>query len=558
MKHLSKLFLLFLVCIIAATAFTGCLTAQAEAPVPEKVIAAPAAAEEPAAVEAQPEAVPEAMPAKVVPAIDPESIIMKTDGTPKKDFTIVLAHTNDTHGRVLEGSYDGMGFAKISTAVNYIRSVNPEVLLLDAGDALHGTTFATLVEGESIVEIMNYIGYDAMVPGNHDFNYGYERLLELRHNNAAFAIISANVTKDGEPLFSPYKVFDYHGIKVGVFGLTTSETLYKTHPKRIEGLSFEDSVTTAQNMVDMLSPECDIIIALAHLGVDKTSTDTSIRVAEQVNGIDVIVDGHSHTTLPEGLKVNDTYIVQTGNYDKNLGIVELSIADGKFAGLAMDPYLFTKEEAAEKIVAGGEFEPDAELLAMIKDLQAEQDVILSEVIGYTEVVLEGEREQVRTRPTNLSKMITAAMIEATGADCALTNGGGIRASIDVGEITKGEVITVLPFNNTCVVIEVTGAELYAAVENGLAGLPDPSGAYCQLGNIVASYNRYNDPGQRVYKLKISGEDVDPEAVYQLATNDFTAAGGDQYTMFTGKPLKAEVGTLDQVLIDYIAKHHPVQ
>jgi 2',3'-cyclic-nucleotide 2'-phosphodiesterase (5'-nucleotidase family) len=549
--------LLFLACLLVSMTFTGCLTAQAEKPatvVEPTVVAAP----EPVVAEPAPvvEAAPE--PMKQIEKIDPASIIMKTSGDPLSDFTIVLAHTNDTHGRVLEGSYDGMGFAKISTAVNYIRSVNPELLLLDAGDALHGTTFATLVEGESIVDIMNVIGYDAMVPGNHDFNYGYERLLELSKNNAEFSIISANVMKDGKTLFNPYKIFDYHGVKVGVFGLTTSETLYKTHPKRIEGLTFEDSVMVAQDMVDILSQECDIIIALAHLGVDKTSTDTSIRVAEQVSGIDVIVDGHSHTTLPEGLKVNETYIVQTGNYDKNLGIVELAIKDGKFAGLAMDPYLFTKEEATEKIVAGGEFEPDANILAMIKGLQDQQDVILSEVIGYTGVVLEGEREQVRTRPTNLSKMITAAMIEATGADCALTNGGGIRASIDVGEITKGEVITVLPFNNTCVVIEVTGAELYAAVENGLAGLPDASGAYCQLGNIVASYNRYNDPGQRVYKLKINGNDVDPNATYKLATNDFTAAGGDQYTMFTGKPLKAEVGTLDQVLIDYIAKHYPVQ
>jgi len=149
------------------------------------------------------------------------------------------------------------------------------------------------------------------------------------------------------------------------------------------------------------------------------------------------------------------------------------------------------------------------------------------------------------------------MIAATGADGAFTNGGGIRASIDVGEITLGEIISVLPFNNTCVVIEVTGEELYAAVEHGFKDLPDPSGAYAQLGNITPIYNVNNKPGERVYKLKIGTETVDPNKTYKIATNDFTAAGGDGYSMFADKPLLAEVGTLDEVFAQYLREKYPL-
>ena len=466
------------------------------------------------------------------------------------DFHIYVLHTNDTHGRVLEGKYDGMGFAKISTIINMYRDQVDNVLVLDAGDTMHGTTFATLVEGESVVQVMNAIGYDAMVAGNHDFNYGYDRLIEL-NDMADFPILSANTfDASGKLILPAYKIFEYNGVKVAVFGLTTSECYYKVHPKNIEGLTFADSVEIAQKMVDELSPMADVIIALTHLGIDEASSDTSIRLANEVSGIDLIVDGHSHSTLPEGLKVNDTLIVQAGSYDKNLGAVDIHMKGKEVVDISAQ--LYSKEQVAERGI-----EEDPEIAALISGLLEEQDKITSEVIAYTDTVLDGERAHVRTRPTNLSRLITQAMIEATDADCALTNGGGIRASIDVGEITVGEVISVLPFNNTCVVINVTGEELYEAVEQGLKDLPEPSGGYCQPGNITAIYNTFNEPGSRVYKLKINGETVDKNATYKLATNDFTAAGGDGYTVFADKPLQAEVGTLDGVFIEYLKKHYPL-
>ena len=172
--------------------------------------------------------------------------------------------------------------------------------------------------------------------------------------------------------------------------------------------------------------------------------------------------------------------------------------------------------------------------------------------------LDGERAHVRTRPTNLTKMITTSMMEATGADAALTNGGGIRSSIDAGNVTIGEIINVLPFNNTVVVVEVTGAELLEAIENGIKDLPNASGAYAQLGGIEAIWNRFNKPGERLFKVKIGGKPLDPEATYRLAINDFIAAGGDQYTMFADKQLLEEYGLMAEIFGRYLMDKFPLE
>ena len=459
-----------------------------------------------------------------------------------------------------------MGYAKIATVIEYAKSVSDSVLVLDAGDTFHGTNAATITEGESIALLMNG-AYDALTPGNHDFNYGVDRLLEL-DAMTDFPFLSANVTKAGEFLFQPYKIFDFHGVKVAVFGLTTPETSYKTHPKNIEGVYFDqppveylanpasygkvslaETARLLQAGVDMLNQEADIVIGLVHLGVDKESEITSELLAQNINGIDIIIDGHSHTELPKGLVVNGTVIAQTGNYGKNVGVINIDIKNKAVASIT--PFLFTKDESAE-------IEPNAAVQAYIENVNAEVKEFTSQVIAYTDTVLDGERAMVRTRATNLSNIITTAMLEATGADVALTNGGGIRASIDKGEITIGEVITVLPFNNTCVVIEVTGAEIIAALENGIKDLPNASGAFPQYAGMQVIWNRFKPAGERVFKVKINGKDIDKNATYKLATNDFVAAGGDQYTMFADKPLLAEYGLLAEVFGYYLVENFPVK
>lgn len=460
--------------------------------------------------------------------------------------TITIVHTNDTHARLLEGKYDGMGFAKIATKVKEIKANNPNVLFLDAGDTLHGLPIATISKGEKVVELMNLMGYDAMVPGNHDFNYGADRLLELAEK-AEFPVLAANVKKqeDGSTILKPYIIKELGGMKIGIFGVTTPETKYKSHPKNTEGLDILDPVETAKEIVkELKEQEVDMIICLSHVGLDEDSEVKSSDIAKNVEGIDVIVDGHSHSVLPEGELVGDTLIVQTGEYDKNLGIVNIEIKDGKVVNKTAS--LFTKEEAAE-------LEEDAEVKAFIEGIEEANNEITSVEIGETKVKLDGEREHVRAGETNLANIITDAMIKASGADLAITNGGGIRASIEAGKITKLDVITVLPFGNQLTVLEVKGEDIVKALEHGTSSYPETKGAFPQVGGMTFTLDLSKEVGNRVTDVKIQGEPIDLNKNYKLATNDFMAAGGDGYEMFVGCKEIALYPALDEIVMDYISE-----
>jgi len=455
--------------------------------------------------------------------------------------TFSILHTNDMHSRVLEGKYDGMGLAKLKTLVDEYEAVNPGVLLMDAGDAVHGQTFSTLEEGASMIDVMNEVGYDIMTAGNHDFNYGYERLLEL-DDMANFNILGANVLNQfGLPILKESQIFTVNGVKIGVFGLCTPETTYKTHPDNVAGLTFEDPVVTAERMVAELEGKVDVIVALAHLGVDDASTYTSDKVAMAVEGIDIIIDGHSHTTLPEGMMVGDTLIASAGSYDKNLGVVTVTV-DGDT--VTAEASLITKSDAADTA-------EDPGVAAIIAEIQDEHEAILSEEVGRVPFELNGERAFVRTGETNLGNLVTNAMLEETDADCALTNGGGIRASIDPGYITKGEIITVLPFGNYIITKSLTGAVIKEALEHGTAAYPDAEGMFPHVGGMTFMIDVSRPVGDRIVDLTIGGEPVDLEVEYILATNDFMAAGGDGYDMLNVETVN-EFDALDEAVISYIS------
>ncbi len=465
-----------------------------------------------------------------------------TPGGNEKRITIL--HTNDMHAHVEQSSSGEMGVAKLAGLIQQLRAENPNTLLLDAGDAIHGTNFATLVRGESMVRVMNEMGYDAMTAGNHEFDYGQERLVELA-KTMKFPLISVNiVNKGGSRLFTPYIIREVDGIKIGIFGLGTPETLYKTHPKNVEGLLFSDPVKEAKAMVDELKGKVDVIIALGHLGTDKSSTDTSLKVAQSVPGIDLFVDGHSHTVYQEGLPVGGTLIVSTGEYTKNLGVVDLFFQDNKLVS--------KKARLIDQTAAAG-VTPDQGVAAIVEAIKREQQTVLAEKVAHTSVRLVGEREKVRAGETNLGDLITDAMLDATKADVALTNGGGIRASIEAGEVTKGDVITVLPFGNLIVTKKVSGADLKAALENGASDYPNPKGAFAQVAGMTYKIDPSRPKGSRVHSVTIRNEPIDPKRMYMVATNDFIAAGGDEYTMFKSYPTAGEYMALDEALIQYMQK-----
>lgn len=458
------------------------------------------------------------------------------NGTLPQYKEINLFHTNDTHGRVKAG--DGMGFAKIPTIMSAYEAVSPDALLLDIGDTFHGVNFATLTKGASVADVMNEMGYVAMAPGNHDFNYGKDRLLALE-GETDFPILAANVKNaDGSYFLTPYLIKEIDGVKIGFFGLATPETMYKTNPKNVEGLVFEDPAIAAKRMVAELSGKTDVIVALAHLGIEGDTT--SRKLAESVSGIDVILDGHSHSVLDE--VVNGTLISQTGYYDKGLGITTLLFKDGTLAmkGTA----LYTMADATN-------VKPDEGVQAIITAVDTEIAALTAEVIGTSPVALDGERANVRTKETNLANLITEAIRWKTGADCVITNGGGIRASIKAGPVTKGDILTVLPFGNYVVVKSLKGADIQAALELGVSKYPEALGGFAQVSGITFSYDSSKASGSRVTEVKIAGAPLDPAKTYTLATNDFMAAGGDNYTMFMNGGTVAEYPALDEIVIEYI-------
>lgn len=454
--------------------------------------------------------------------------------------TITIIHTNDTHSRVEAG----IGFAKVAAKVKELKATNPNTLVIDAGDTFHGQTFSTISKGESIIKIMNTIGYDLMTPGNHDFNYGQGRLMELA-KMAQFPIISANLVKaDGATLLEPYVIKEVGGLKIGIFGLSTPETAYKTNPKNVEGLTFANPVDTAKKIVaELLAKEVDAIVAVTHLGIDKESIDTSYLVRDNVESIDLIIDGHSHSTLDkidnEGKAVK---IVSTGQYNDNLGIVNLNFVDGELK--AVESTSFASEEAAT-------LEADADITAIIAETTEANKVITSVVVGKTDVELDGVREHVRGGETNLSNLITDAMLKASGADVAITNGGGIRASIKAGDITMEEIITVLPFGNYVIVKEYKGAQVLGALEHGTVNYPELAGSFAQVAGLTYTLDLNEEAGKRVKDVKINGAALDLEKTYKVATNDFMAVGGDGYTMLEEGNLVVELSGLDEVLIEYV-------
>lgn len=459
----------------------------------------------------------------------------------KDDVEITILHTNDVHSRVSFSAYDGMGYEKLSTIVKEMRAKNPNTLLMDAGDAFHGQTISTLNKGESIVQIMNTVGYDLMTVGNHDFNYGQARLLELA-DMAEFEIISSNVYKADYSTFLPsYVIKEFEGVKVAVFALSTPDTTFTTHPNNVVGLDFFDPVIVGKLMVAQLKDKADIIVCLAHLGLDSSGDYSSEKVAMYVDGIDVIVDGHSHTTLPEGRLVNNTLIVQAGDYIKNVGVVELNLSNGILTKTAKH---ITKAEAEA-------MESDQEIVDLIAAIQAANTVITSEVIGTTTVRLDGDRGLVRTGETNLGNLITDAMLYETGAQIAFTNGGGIRASIEIGDITVGDVITVLPFGNYVVTKELTGAQIVSALELGMDTYPAEKGSFPHIAGMKVVFDPAKAAGERVVSVTVGGEAIVLDKLYTVATNDFISAGGDGYTMFKEATLIGEYLGLDEVLIDYI-------
>ena len=486
--------------------------------------------------------------------------------TPAFNGAIVILHTNDVHGAT-------ENYAKVAALKAKYEAEGAYVLLMDASDFSQGAPSVNVSQGASAIELMNMAGYDVAAPGNHEFDYGYENLTKLA-GAAEFPILAANITYEGKLAFGDNVTFEApDGTKIGVFGLDTPETASKANPAKIKGVSFaggEEMYKIAQAQVDALKAAgCTYVIALGHLGIDKETAATanrSIDLLEKVTGISVFIDGHSHSELAaiaeatsENRTVGETVLTSTGTKIANVGVV--TIKDG---------VITTECVAADTIEVA---EGDA-IAARAAAIQAEIDADYGTVFAASEVELNGAKAPGnRTQETNLGDLITDALVwkatqEGEAVDGAITNGGGIRAAIAVGDITKKDVNTVLPFGNTLNIIKIKGSELLEVLEASTFCTPDAIGGFPQVSGIEFTIDttKAYDQGEaygsttyfapktinRVTIAKVGGKDFDPEATYTIATNDFMAAGGDTYFAFTTATANYDLGfPMDEVVMEYI-------
>ena len=536
-------------------------------------------------------------------AADTETVIPAAENAPKN---LTVLHTNDMHGALVSSGTSTIG-ADETAGVREATEKAENTLLVDAGDATQGGTLAALSQGADVITLMNAAKYDAMVLGNHEFDYGQDVLLE-NVRNADFPVLSANtVYKDtGRPILEgipyaggtqtnngQYTIIEKDGVKIGIFGVTTPETATKTNPKGIEGIAFNPVEPVAREMIATLKAQgAEVIICLAHLGVDPSTSkeNSSIGLAEALgagSGLDMIIDGHSHTVYSEVEPQSGILIEQTGSSSKNIGKINVTMDNGTntVSGKLIDA------ETAFKV-----YNPDPAVTALADQLVAANEEKLKPVIGNTRTALwggwVGSSNIARVGEINLGSLIADAMAqearELLASDAykdspyknlpivALENGGGVRATIKRGAITVGDSINVLPFGNTLAFKEVTPAILYEAMENGVSKVvsQDPEtglisgqgGCFPQISGMSFTYDPGKPPrdtqageeGSRVTAIYLDGSSEplsrdDTTTKIVLCSNDYEIAGGDGYSMLVGLPSVGEGGSLEEVFRDHLTR-----
>lgn len=497
-----------------------------------------------------------------------------------KEVEINILHTNDIHADVENLSY-----------ISQYKRETKNALWFDGGDATQGQPIATYTKGKAIVDMLNVAGLDAAAVGNHEFDYGKEQLLK-NAKLAKFSFLAANVKNEKGKEFlkkwnknGAYKVIKKAGKKIGIFGITTTETAYKTNPNNVKGLTFESEIESAQKTIDILkNKKCDLIVCLAHIGNDSTSKPTSIEFGNALNGCDLIIDGHSHTEIQEKLD-NGTIVVQTGTQLKKLGLVNVVFTE---EGKNIQTKLLTPEEY--KL-----YGKDVRVIRKFNKYNEELQPILGTVIGKTatdlvanEILEDGSSVRVcRQKETSMGDLVADSNVwyaknalQSTEYKdipvIALANGGGVRANIKAGDITIGDVYNVLPFGNTLSVKVITPDVLYKTLEYSISGLildeqgkvsglvgsyPQVSGMRFEMDLKKEAYAEGKSDGKRIKAIYLVNEDgtetkldrKDNKTQIAFVSNNFMIAGGDGFTMLTNLKHILEGNVLDEILADYIGE-----
>lgn len=532
---------------------------------------------------------PEA-PTTVEPAtpVTSEEVSEEAAVTPvKEEQDTVILHTNDVHGRIVEEK-GVIGDAKLATVIEQERAkTNQTTLVVDAGDAFQGLPISNSSKGEARAKILNEMDYDAMAVGNHEFDFGLDEAKKYKEI-LKFPLLSANTYVNGARLFEAATIVDkdknVEGDEFVVIGVTTPETATKTHPKNVQGVTFTEPIAEVNKVIEEIQAKAlaegkdyKHYVVLAHLGVD-TTTPVEWRGSTLAEALSknpllkgkrvTVIDGHSHTVESTTYGDNVTYN-QTGSYLHNVGRITY-----KSHQLLGNPSQIPAADAKK-------LEANPKIAAMVKEIKEKYDAENAiEVVSKSPVELNGDRENVRVRETNLGNVVADALYQygQTGfshpTDIAVTNGGGLRETIAKDKpITKGNVIAVLPFGNTITQIQVTGQQVLDMFEKSLGSilqvdkdgktvmdengqpLLEPSGGFLQVSGVKVYYDTNLPSGKRVLAVQVKNhtggayEKLDLSKTYYLTTNDFLAAGGDGYSMLGG--VREEGPSMDAAFEDYL-------
>ncbi|MBR2657979.1 MAG: 5'-nucleotidase C-terminal domain-containing protein [Loktanella sp.] len=488
-------------------------------------------------------------------------------GTASAEYTLHIIHTNDLHSRIepitasdstcgAEANVAGEcfgGVARVITQINALREelAGENVIVLDAGDQYQGSLMYTTYKGDVEAEFMNVIGYDAMVVGNHEFDDGDEGLLKLIEL-VDFPVIAGNIDVSSSNILAGmvenHIVLEVGGERIGIIGALAFDTTETSSPS--DAVIFTQEIESLSADVATLQDEgITKIIALTHVGINK-----DLEIAEEVAGIDAIVGGHSHTLMSnteEGAMayptmVGDVPVVQAYAYSKYIGHLTLVFDDEGNVTSATGDTILLDASVAE----------DEAAVARIAELAGPIEEMKTLLVGSTTEAIEGDRTVCRAMECSMGTLIADAMLDRVadqGIQIAIQNGGGIRASIAAGEVTMGDVLTVLPFQNTLSTFEVTGAAMLAALENGVGGIEEGAGRFPQVAGISFTVDASAPAGERISDVMVGDAPLDPEATYGVVSNNYVRNGGDGYAMFEDAANAYDFGPdLADVLAEYIA------
>ena len=516
------------------------------------------------------------------PALSLAALLLST-GIAQADYTLHILHINDFHSRIepiskfdstctTEDDAAGKcfgGVARLAAKINELRDgitqAGGNVIVLDAGDQSQGSLMYTQYKGAAEAGFMAMIGFDAMAVGNHEFDNGPEGLAVFL-DKADTPIISGNLDVSQSNLLNgrlqKHVVLDVGGQKIGIVSALATDTPETSSPGPT--VIFKDDIDSLKaEVAELQSQGVNKIIALEHLGYVRDQ-----KIAAEVPGLDAVVGGHSHTYLssndpdaagPYPTKVKgpdgaDVPVVQAYAYSKYLGHLELTFDD---AGNLISA-------KGEPILLDASVKPDPTYAAKVADLAKPLEEVRAKVVAEAAAPIDGQRETCRQQECQMGNLVAEAMLDRVkdqGVTIAIQNGGGVRASIDAGPITMGEILTVLPFQNTLSTFETTGATIVAALENGVSQVEEGAGRFPQVAGLKYSFDPAKPVGSRVSDVLVESDGswgaIDPGKTYLAVTNNYVRTGGDGFAMFKDAPNAYDFGPdLADVTADYLAAHLP--